>query len=847
MAEPKSRQIDSKSLNIIHKTLGGLVLVVSLVVYLLTVQRTLSLWDCGEFIACSYTMAVAHPPGTPLFLLIGRIFSLLPTAADIGLRVNLLSVFSGAVAALFGYLVTVRLLQYLPRVRDDFARSIGAYLCAAAGALLFAFGRTNWSNSVEAEVYSLSMLLMFALVWYSLRWFEARGTRLASRYVILLAYLGILAIGIHMTVFLAMIPVFLFIVISDGTLRRDVRFWISGIVLLLVAVRVEWFLIGLLAWFAIAVVGYLLKKQAAWALAIGIMVAGFAGYSTHLYVPIRAAQKPTINQNAPDNFSKFLDYVGRRQYGEQSMLTRMFHRRAYLSNQFGDFPRMGFGGFLWEQFGTPGVFFLIPLALAIVGIIGLIKWKWRVGTYVMILLLLCTIGLVLYMNFADGSIEDPLTGNDKLEVRDRDYFFTPGFVLFGLYIGIGIFVLLNYLLDRLNRKQRLPVAVLAGVFAFLLPALAVSGNYDRNDRSGNFLAYDYAYNLLMSCPQNAILFTHGDNDTFPVWCLQEVYKVRTDVQVANLSLLQTDWYQLQLKNEHDVPISFRDEQMRWIEATDPRMGRVRRPAEMYDDELRGYRHYLVAFPDQETGQLVSVAHQMIENIIATNGWRYPLVFANTVPTQVKYDLMTYNKRIGWLYEITREPLKGVFDVDTTMMLLEDVYRFRGLDDPEVYRGEVGAALMVGSMQNVMDFIDFLSVEGDTAKANEVLDLVIDRMPTFFQAYATKAALNRFNEAEVDSFFQPFYDHLDLVQENNPDNVYYYIFRGMADQFQGDYDGALVSYRKAYNSNPAMGIVYHTMVRVLVGTGRQAEAIQISREFLKTNPNDQVARAYATGG
>ncbi|MFH2054896.1 MAG: DUF2723 domain-containing protein [bacterium] len=847
MVDQKSRQVDSKSLNFIHIALGALVFIVSLVVYLMTVQRTLSLWDCGEFIACSYTMAVAHPPGTPLFLLIGRIFSILPTSSDIALRVNLLSALSSAVAALFGYLVTVRVLQYLPKVREDFARSVGAYLCAAVGALLFAFSRTNWGNSVEAEVYALAMLLTFLLVWYSLKWFDARGTALGKRYIILLAYLGVLAVGIHMTVFLVMVPIFLFIIISEPTLRRDLRFWVSGFLLLLVAMNVEWFLVGALAWLVISLVFYFSSRSAGWALAVWIMLAGIAGYSTHLYIPIRAAEKPNINENAPDTFSKFLDYVGRRQYGEESMLARMFNRRALLENQFGDFPRMGFGGFLWEQFGTPGVWFLIPLILAIVGIIGLIKWKWRVGVYLMVLLLMCTIGLVIYMNFADGSVEDQLTGNDKLEVRDRDYFFTPGFILFGLYIGIGIFLLLCQLLDRVDRKQALPLALLIGILSFVLPAAALEANYNRNDRSDNYLAYDYAYNLLMSCPENAILFTHGDNDTFPVWCLQEAYGIRTDVRVANLSLLQTDWYQLQLKHEHNVPISFDDAQMRWVEVDDPRMGRVRRPAQTYRDHLRGTEHYLVAFPDPETGELVSVAHQMIENIIAANKWQYPLVFANTMPTQVKYDLNKYNKRRGWVYQITREPLNGVFDIDTTLMLMDDVYRFRGLNDPDVYRGDVGEALVVGSMQNVMDFVDFLVTQGDTATADGMLDLIIEDMPTFFQAYATKAIIHKFNEVETDSFFQEFYTELDLVQKNNPDNIYFYLFRGMADQYQGRYDEALAAYRQAYEINPAMPIIYHTMIRILVGTGRQSEAIEISREFLKTNPHDQLARSYATGG
>lgn len=847
MADSRAKQLDTTTLSILHKVLAAVVFLFAAIVYLMTVQRTVSLWDCGEFIACSYTMAIAHPPGTPLFLLIGRIFSLLPTAADISLRVNILSSLSSAGAAMFGYLVTVRLLQFMPKVRESAARSVGAYLCAAVGALLFAFDNTNWSNSVEAEVYALAMLLMFVIIWVSLRWYENRGTSLGTRYVILIAYLGIMSIGIHMTVFLVMVPVFFFLVLCDQALRRDPRFWVSGIVLFLVAVNVEWFLVGMAAWLLISLVGYISSRSTAWALAIWIMVAGIVGYSTHLYIPIRAAERPYINENDPQTFSKFLDYVGRRQYGDESMITRMFHRRASWANQLGNFPRIGLGGFLWEQFGTPGYWFLIPLVLAIVGIIGLIKWKWKIGFYFVIILLLCTIGLVLYMNFADGSKEDPLTGNDKLEVRDRDYFFTPGFITFALYIGIGLFFVLSLILDRVEKDQRLPIAIFVGLAGMILPIAALSANFDRNNRSNNFLAYDYAYNLLESCPQDAILFTHGDNDTFPVWCLQEVYKIRQDVRIANLSLLQTDWYQLQLKHEQDVPISFTDEQMRWVEVPDERRGSVRRPAEPYRDYLRNLDHYLVAFPDPETGKLVSVAYQMIENIIAANKWKYPLAFANQIPSGVKYDLAKYSERYGWLYQVVRDPLNGVFKVDETLHLIRDVYKFRGLDNPNVYRDDVATALVVGSTQNIMDFVDQLLADGDTTTADGVLDLTIKQMPTFFQAYATKAIVHQLDQAATDSLYSGFLAHLDKVQEHNPRNIYYWLFRGMAQQYVGNYDEAIAAYRQAYDINRAMPIIYHSYVRILIGTGRQAEAIAISREFLKTNPNDQTARAYATGG
>ena len=832
----------------LHKVFAVFVFLVSLVVYALTVQRTLSLWDCGEFIACSYILGVAHPPGTPLFLLIGRIFSLLPVVADISLRVNLLSVVSGAAAAAFAYLVSVRLLFFLPQVKESSTRRLAVYFSSASGALLLAFSRTNWLNSVEAEVYSLSMMLIFLLIWLSLRWNDIRGTKNANNYLILIAYLGVMSIGIHMTVFLVMPAIFLFIVLADESLRRDIRFWISGILLFSISMDVMWFLCGVTAWLLISLIAYLNRRTAAWGLALFIGAVALIGYSNHAYIPIRAAQKPAINENNPDNLKKFIDYVARRQYGTESMLTRMFERRGSWANQLGDFPRIGFGGFLLKQYGFPGFAFLLPLVLAVIGIINLIKWKWKVGVYITLLLLICTIGLVLYMNFADGSAIDRVTGNNKLEVRDRDYFFTPGFVLFALCIGLGLYVVLNRIIKLLRDRRTIMLMALMGFHSLLLPLAALRANYECCDRSGLTVARDYAYNLLMSCPHDAILFTNGDNDTFPVWCLQEVYGIRRDVRVANLSLLQTDWYQLQMKYEWDVPISFDDDQMIWVEVYDNRIGhKIQRPVRPYVDHLRGdWVHPLMAFQDPETGRLVTVAHQMIENIIAANKWKYPILFANTYPEEVKYPLADHVIRRAWLYQLVPEKIKGAFAVDTTFHLMENVFCYDGLDNPQVYRDPVATALVVGAAQNIMEFADYLEGQGDTVGALRVVDFIMEKVPEFWQPYARKAAYLGLDQAATDTLFTRFFAHTDSLTAYNPDNVYYHLYRGMTHQYLGRRAEAATAYKEAYRCNRAINVTYRSLLSAYLASGRRADAVALSQEFLKTNPYDPTAAAVVSG-
>ncbi len=800
----------------------------------------MSFWDCGEYIACSYILGIAHPPGNPLFLLIGRVFSLLPIAGDIAHRVNLVSVFSGAVAATFGYAVSVRLLRFLPGIDESRPKLVLAYLCSMAGALLFAFSRTNWSNSVEAEVYSIAMLIYFALIYLTLKWYDNRESGAGWRYLIAIAYLSVLSVAVHMTTFLSMPAIFLFVILVDERLRRDWRFWVSGIVLFLVAVNVSWFLIAVPLWALISLVYFFKERSAGWGLSLGLTVAAMIGFSAHGYIPIRAAQEPRINQNNPADWERFYGYLQRKQYGQESMFEKMFHRRASWSHQFGDYPRIGFGGFLMDQFGFGGILFVVPFILAIIGIVALVKWKWRPGLFFLLILLAGTIGLVLYMNFSDGSQMDPLTGMDRLEVRDRDYFFTPGFITFGLCIGIGLFVALGWLIDKLRLGRSLPVAAAAGLLSLVFPFVALSANYHLNDRSDNFMPYDYAYNYLGSCPPDAILFTSGDNDTFPLWCLQEVYGFRRDVKIANLSLIQTDWYQLQLKHQMGVPISFTDEQMIWESIA------TTRPLRPYVDHLRGgWEHLLMAFKDPETKQLVTVADQMVENIIGANQWKYPIVFSGELPRQVRYPISEHSSRLGYLIPINKEPMRGVWEVEGSMELFRN-YRARGLDDLNVYRDEVATTLAIGSMQMGIEFIDYLKRNQQPEKALELAELFIRQYPEFWQFYAVLGDLRNYSKEQIDSTLNAYLPYCEKLIQSNPENIFYYQYKALALNTLGRPAEAIAASEQAYRIHPASAITYRSLLSLYAQNGQREDAMRISREFLVSNPNDQTARAVAAG-
>ena len=187
----------------INKIFAAIVFLFSLIIYIATMAPTTSFWDCGEFIACSYTLGVPHPPGTPLYLLLGNVFSnLFFFIDDIGARVNLISPIVSALSVMFLYLIIVQLIKIWHK-STKIINSISIYLSALIGSLLFAFTDSQWFNAVEAEVYGMSTFFTAIVVWLILKWTKNRGTTGNVKYIILISYLFGLAIGIHLLNLLA--------------------------------------------------------------------------------------------------------------------------------------------------------------------------------------------------------------------------------------------------------------------------------------------------------------------------------------------------------------------------------------------------------------------------------------------------------------------------------------------------------------------------------------------------------------------------------------------------------------------------------------------------------------------
>jgi hypothetical protein len=759
----------------VNLILGWGVFGFTLIVYTLTRAATVPFWDCGEFIACSYTLGVPHPPGTPLYVLVGRIFTMIPgfIIEDVSARVNWLSGICSAGTAMVGYFVLARLITawhsdtYAPQRLSAFAR-LSVYAGSVAGSLFLAFSDTNWGNSVEAEVYGAAMFLMMALIWLALVWYERRKDLRADRYLIALSYLAILSIGIHMTTFMAMFPIFFLVILGSPRLRKDWRFWISGICLALVVGSVEYFLMPMTVWLLVATCGHywpqvrrgwiavplifvaagglwslnvgepwpfyilgfagslvlflifrIMQRQRSWALAHMIILAGLLGYGVQAYIPLRTAHDPELDMNNPDTWLEFKGFLERKQYGQQSMFERALTRRGEWANQFGQHRRMGFWGFFDKQYGYNDNAFFPFFALGLFGLAAGLRHKWKQGLLIFLILLLSSVGLVWYMNFADGTKYNPARQDAYLEVRDRDYFFTPAFILFGLAMGLGIAALIGFLGSsveeaKVPRAARYLALGLGGVLAFL-PLKTLGVNYLPNDKSADYIPWDYAYNILQTADEGAILFTNGDNDTFPVWCLQQVYGVRRDVKVTNLSLINTHWYIKQLKNKLGVPISFSDDQI-------DRLTHIRTPE----------------------GEVYRLQDQMIDDIITTNRWNIPVNFAVTVPeSNRKYhgeSLDDHLKMIGMGFRVVPETGKDMVDIDLMHDKFWNVFQFRTINDPSMHKKESDRRLITNYASGFLFIADARRKAGDYEGAVQEAQRGMEVLPHEWQPYVYLAQL-----------------------------------------------------------------------------------------------------------
>jgi len=402
------------------------------------------------------------------------------------------------------------------------------------------------------------------------------------------------------------------------------------------------------------------------------------------------------------------------------------------------------------------VYYMLPLILGLIGLLwqAFSGQKGIQGFWVVFFLFFMTgLAIVLYLN------------QTPYQPRERDYAYAGSFYAFSIWVGMGVAGLVA-IVEQLTKKQNAVISAILGVLCLGVPFQMVGQNWDDHDRSNRFTARDFGKNYLTSLEPNAIIFTNGDNDTFPLWYNQEVEGYRTDVRVCNLSYLQTDWYINQMKSQayesDPLPISFTPAQyvadlLNYAYVNDETDGKEASFAavmdQFYKDKLRKYddvpivpatKMYInidsaavanspvIDTPDKSliskrmhidlsnkryiTKNEIAML-SMIDNI-ARDGWKRPIYFATTVGSEMYLSLNRYFRLVGLAYQIVPLENGGTSscDIDKTYDNMMNKFVWGNIQDPSIYLDENNRRMCRTQRMMFVTMIDELLDKGDTVRA-----------------------------------------------------------------------------------------------------------------------------------
>jgi hypothetical protein len=769
--------------------MASIVFAISFIVYFFTMSPSICLWDCGEYLAASADLGLPHPPGTPFLILIGRAWLVLFSfVKDVGFRYNLLSIVSSAVTVVFIYLIIIRALTMVLGEPDTLWKRLTYYCAGFVGSLYCAFGNTFWFESLEgSEQSNITNVPVALTIWLTLVWAQSKSIK-KDRVLLLIAYVAFLCIGMHMISMITMPAIFLFVMIYDKEKRNNWRLWIACISLGLIMYNLSYFLVvaPIVTGWALIMMFASKNHRPHWRFCFWFCFLALLGFSNHFYLPIRSALNPLVDEGHPVDMKSLKDVLDRKQYGSESMVSRSLWRRGSFAHQFGIEGHMGYGGFHLTQFfrfglsdaeknfvdGSPSgygklLLYLLPTFLVLLGWYLMSKKNRKVATFLIFMTLLTTVLMIWYMNFSDGTRAEhsdyqqwvragqqgPMPTVHR-EVRVRDYFYSAGFMFFSMWIGLAAGLILHRLFSEKKSSVR-KFAPIAFVFFLISPALPLSQNYKLRDRSQNWAPFEYAYNLLMSCEKNGILITNGDNDTFPLWAIQEAYGIRTDVRLVNLSLVNTDWYIKQLKKlEPKVPISFTESQ---IERLQPELNPFENPTPI---ELPGAKIQLVV-PGRAQQQVLRVLDKIVLNIVDANKWEKPVYFACTVSPDNFMGLDSYLQMQGMVYRIMPRQLaqNERIDMDRIENFMNHVCKLRPYPDR---RTDVDEAYMGIYNDYVICFM-WLSMQLQERMAG--LDHDIKDLKTRMNDPAMKKSITPQDSIALTEKYAQFTSYFDRVVSN----------------------------------------------------------------------------------
>ena len=529
--------------------MAGLVVLGTLILYVLTLAPTTQFWDTSEYIAAAYVLGIPHPPGNPLFTLLAHVWGdTLAFIPHYAMRINLFAATTSAVAAGCWFLVGERWMRSFVPARWP------RLLAALAGAIVSATAFTVWNQSVVNEkVYTLSLLSIALVLWLIVRWDDQPAGSAHDHYLILIVYLLALTSTNHMMGVLVgpVVVILLFPLLkADRPLAVEARRiewsqWLTFCAVLALLTSLGMESKGIIVLAGVMYGGAFLYAVYArnWALSLIMVGVAAVGLSVYTYLPIRAAEFPAINEGEPTSWEALKAVLTREQYGK----VPVYIRQATLPAQVG----MWWDYFRW-QFGKDlpaageAVTAMIFLGLGLLGAGRHWRADRRTATAMTALVLTLTLLLIFYLNFRYRY--SPLNDGVDREVRERDYFYIGSFAVWGIWVGMGLAALMEWIREFF--RERVPDDARRWALAspvLLIALIPLFGNRISASRAGETFPRDAAVDLLNSVEPYGILVTAGDNDTFPLWYAQEVEHIREDVTIVNLSLGNTDWHLRQLQ------------------------------------------------------------------------------------------------------------------------------------------------------------------------------------------------------------------------------------------------------------------------------------------------------------
>ncbi|MCK8494344.1 DUF2723 domain-containing protein [Spirosoma sp. RP8] len=881
---------------------GWFVFAVALFTYASTVERTASFWDCGEFIACSFKLQVPHPPGAPFFLLLGRIFSMLSFGdlTSVAYWINMASVLASAFTIAFLFWTITMLAQKLldkPESEYNTTDTLLVIGTSAVGALAYTFSDTFWFSAVEAEVYGMSSFFTAIVVWAAFKWERIEDEAAANRWLIFIAYLTGLSIGVHLLNLVtlpALALIYYFKKYPKPTFWGGATAFGVGLVILAIinsgiipglpgmAFAVErlfvnsfglpfnsgmfFFIVVFLGAVTYGIIWSVRQKRAVLNTSLLALAFVLIGYASYMQVLVRADFNPPINENDPSDALNFLSYLRREQYGSRSLLygpvftarpidqkqgapmwkkegnkyvifdhqpeyvyapgDEMLFPRVYSSQQNhpqlyrqmlglaeGQKPTMGDNlkfmfdyqlGHMWWRYlmwnfagresdeegagyllpwssdqNAPDLlktnkardnFYMLPFMLGLFGIAFQYFRRRRDFLIVGLLFVFTGIALQVFLN------------SPPSEPRERDYIYVGSFYFFAIWLGLGVMAIAEgirtYLKSDMTRN-----GLVVGL-SLLVPVMMGAKSWDNHNRNHRYQSVDFAKNLLNSCAPNAVLFTGGDNDTFPLWYVQEVEGFRRDVRVCNLSLLGTEWYIQQMKRktyESDaLPISLeldnfnkgKNDIVPFYEVPGVKNGidlkqyinliKTSSPAiqvPLTSGDMTSVLPSSVLFLpiDQAAVDQAKFVPAMLRplvkdtlqwtigkkdlykpdlimlDMIATNNWKRPLYFSSTLASDNYLNLKNYMQLEGYAYRLMPVAVPGATDgyVNSDIMYNNMLHKtfWREFNNPDVYYDETYKGPPVISARIAFfRLADQLLREGKKDKAHEVLNYSLKVIP-----------------------------------------------------------------------------------------------------------------------